>query len=204
MDFKVAGTADGITALQMDIKIDGITEEIMRNALAQAQHGRAHILEKMDAVLAKPRQELSEHAPRITSLQINPERIRDVIGKGGATIRAITEQTGTVIDISNEGNVRIFSSDKAASDEARHQIEQITADIEVGKIYEGRVSKLMDFGAFVNILPGRDGLVHISQLSNERLKSVSDCLSEGSMVKVKVLEIDQQGRLRLSMKAVNE
>ena len=204
MDFKVAGTAAGITALQMDIKIDGITREIMEAALAQACEGRLHILEKMNAVIASPRSEMSEYAPRITTIKINPEKIRDVIGKGGATIRAITEETGTTIDIDDDGTVKIAAVDKAAGEEARKRIELLTADIEVGKIYEGRVAKLMDFGAFVNILPGKDGLVHISQISNERVENVSDKLTEGEFVKVKVLEIDKQGRVRLSMKAVNE
>ncbi|MFQ5661229.1 MAG: polyribonucleotide nucleotidyltransferase [Gammaproteobacteria bacterium] len=204
MDFKVAGTSTGITALQMDIKIEGITREIMEAALNQAKEGRLHILEKMNAVIKESRAEMSEHAPRISTIKIHPDKIRDVIGKGGSTIRAITEETGTTIDIDDSGIIKIFSADKAASDEARSRIEALTADIEVGKIYEGRVQKLMDFGAFVNILPGKDGLVHISQISEERVESVSDKLSEGDMVKVKVLEIDRQGRVRLSMKAVNE
>ncbi len=204
MDFKVAGTAKGITALQMDIKISGITREIMEVALQQAHQGRLHILEKMNAVISSPRGEMSEYAPRITSLKIHPDKIRDVIGKGGATIRAITEATGTTIDIEDDGTIKIYSSDKAASEVARKRIEELTADIEVGRVYEGRVAKLMDFGAFVNILPGKDGLVHISQISNERVENVSDKLTEGEYVKVKVLEIDKQGRVRLSMKAVNE
>ena len=204
MDFKVAGTADGITALQMDIKIDGITREIMEVALSQARDGRLHILEKMNAVISSPRGEMSEFAPRITTIKINPEKIRDVIGKGGATIRAITEETGTTIDIDDDGTVKIAAVDKNAGEAARERIEQLTAEIEVGKIYEGRVAKLMDFGAFVNILPGKDGLVHISQISEERVENVSDKLSEGEIVRVKVLEIDKQGRVRLSMKAVNE
>jgi polyribonucleotide nucleotidyltransferase len=204
MDFKVAGSSNGVTALQMDIKIDGITKEIMEVALAQAKEGRIHILGKMNEVITEPRTEMSEHAPRITTIKINPDKIRDVIGKGGATIRAITEETGATIDIDDDGTVKIFSVDKAASEDARKRVEQITADIEVGVIYEGRVQKLMDFGAFVNILPGKDGLVHISQISEERVENVSDKLSEGDMVKVKVLEVDRQGRVRLSMKAVNE
>ncbi len=203
MDFKVAGSAQGITALQMDIKIEGITREIMQVALEQAKAGRAYILEKMNAVIKEPRAEMSEHAPRISMIKIHPDKIRDVIGKGGTTIRAITEETGTTIDIDDSGNIKIFSVDKAASDLARSRIEDLTADIEVGRIYEGRVQKLMDFGAFVNILPGKDGLVHISQISEERVENVSDKLTEGDMVKVKVLEIDRQGRVRLSMKAVN-
>ena len=204
MDFKVAGTDGGINALQMDIKIQGITREIMEIALAQAKEGRLHILAEMNRVISAPRAEMSEHAPRITSFKINPEKIRDVIGKGGATIRSITEETGTSIDITDDGEVRIASVDKAAADEAKRRIELITADVEVGKIYEGRVARLMDFGAFVTILPGRDGLVHISQISSERVEKVSDKLSEGDIVKVKVLEVDKQGRIRLSMKAIEE
>lgn len=204
MDFKVAGTANGVTALQMDIKIDGITKEIMEVALAQAKEGRMHILGKMNEVISAPRGEMSEFAPRITTIKIHPDKIRDVIGKGGATIRAITEETGATIDIDDDGTVKIAAVDKTAGEAARKRIEQITAEIEVGKIYEGRVAKLMDFGAFVNILPGKDGLVHISQISDERVENVSDKLSEGEVVRVKVLEIDKQGRVRLSMKAVNE
>lgn len=204
MDFKVAGTGNGITALQMDIKIDGITKEIMQAALTQAQAGRIHILGEMNAVLGSHRQEMSEHAPRIISLKIDPDKIRDVIGKGGATIRQITEETGTTIDITDDGVVKIASVDSAAGNEALRRVEAITADVEVGTVYEGKVQKLMDFGAFVNILPGKDGLVHISQISNERVENVSDKLSEGDTVKVKVLEIDKQGRVRLSMKAVEE
>jgi polyribonucleotide nucleotidyltransferase len=204
MDFKVAGTAGGVTALQMDIKIDGITREIMEAALNQARVGRLHILEKMNEVLPAPRPEMSEYAPRILTMKIHPDKIRDVIGKGGSTIRAITEETGTEIDIEDDGTIKIYSADKAASESAKKRIEDLTADIEVGKVYEGRVAKLMDFGAFVNILPGKDGLVHISQISHERVENVSDRLTEGEYVKVKVLEIDKQGRVRLSMKAVNE
>jgi polyribonucleotide nucleotidyltransferase len=204
MDFKVAGSEKGITALQMDIKIDGITKEIMEVALHQAQEGRLHILGKMNEVLSSHKKEMSEFAPRITTIKIHPDKIRDVIGKGGATIRAITEETGATIDIDDDGTVKIAATDKAAGDAAMKRVEQITADIEVGKVYEGRVAKLMDFGAFVNILPGKDGLVHISQISEERVENVSDKLSEGEMVQVKVLEIDKQGRVRLSMKAVNE
>ncbi|MBA3494381.1 MAG: polyribonucleotide nucleotidyltransferase [Gammaproteobacteria bacterium] len=203
MDFKVAGTAHGVTALQMDIKIDGITREIMDLALRQAHQGRLHILERMNAVIAKPRPEMSEYAPRIITIKIDPEKIRDVIGKGGSTIRAITEQTGAVIDITDDGTVKIASIDNAAGQEARRRVEQITADVQVGMIYEGRVAKLMDFGAFVTILPGKDGLVHISQISDERVENVSDKLREGDTVQVKVLEVDKQGRIRLSMKAVN-
>ena len=202
MDFKVAGSNDGLTALQMDIKIDGITKEIMQVALDQAREGRLHILKEMNAVLDKPREEMSIHAPRYITFKINPDKIRDVIGKGGSTIRAITEETGTTIDITDDGVIKIASSDSAAANEARRQVEQLTADVEVGQIYEGKVAKLMDFGAFVTILPGKDGLVHVSQICEERVENVSDKLSEGEMVKVKVLEIDKQGRIRLSMKAV--
>ncbi len=204
MDFKVAGTATGVSALQMDIKVPGITREIMETALSQARTGRLHILEKMNAVLGATRAEMSEYAPRITTIKIHPDKIRDVIGKGGATIRALTDETGASIDIDDSGNVKIYSSDKSASDAARKRIEDLTEEVEVGKVYRGRVAKLMDFGAFVNILPGKDGLVHISQISHERVQNVSDKLSEGDFVKVKVLEIDRQGRVRLSMKAVDE
>jgi len=204
MDFKVAGTANGVTALQMDIKIDGITRDIMSVALAQAKEGRLHILEQMNRVISVAREDISEHAPRIITIKINPDKIRDVIGKGGATIRALTEETGASIDIDDDGTVKIASVDSAAGQEALRRIEQITAEVEVGSIYEGKVVKLMDFGAFVTILPGKDGLVHISQISDERVENVSDKLSEGETVKVKVLEIDKQGRIRLSMKAVAE
>lgn len=204
MDFKVAGTDNGVTALQMDIKINGITREIMEQALAQARDGRLHILGKMNDVIGAHRDEMSAYAPRLITLRIDPEKIRDVIGKGGATIRQLTEETGTTIDISDEGVVTVGSTDKAAGEEARRRIELLTADVEVGQVYEGKVNKLMDFGAFVNILPGRDGLVHISQISHERVESVSDELSEGQSVKVKVLEVDRQGRIRLSIKALDE
>ncbi len=204
MDFKVAGSRDGVTALQMDIKIDGITRQIMEIALEQAKEGRLHILGKMNEVIAEPRTEMSVYAPRYITFKINPDKIRDVIGKGGATIRAITEETGTTIDISDDGLVKIASSDSAAANEARRRVEQLTADVEVGKVYEGKVAKLMDFGAFVTILPGKDGLVHVSQISDERVENVSDKLSEGDIVKVKVLEVDKQGRIRLSMKAVGK
>jgi polyribonucleotide nucleotidyltransferase len=204
MDFKVAGTAEGINALQMDIKIEGITKEIMETALAQAKDGRMHILGEMNKVIDVHRSEMSEHAPRIIDFKIHPEKIRDVIGKGGATIRSITEETGATIDISDDGMVKIFSVDKGAGEEAKKRIELITADVEVGRIYEGKVARLMDFGAFVTILPGRDGLVHISQISEERVERVSDKLSEGDVVRVKVLEVDKQGRVRLSMKAVGQ
>jgi polyribonucleotide nucleotidyltransferase len=204
MDFKVAGTANGVTALQMDIKIDGITREIMEVALAQAKEGRLHILGIMQKALDKPRDEMSKYAPRIITFQIKQDKIREVIGKGGATIRAITEKTGASVDINDEGIVKIASSDAAAGEEARRLIETIILDIEIGKIYEGKVAKIMDFGAFVTILPGKDGLVHISQISTERVEKVSDKLKEGDQVRVKVLEIDKQGRIRLSMKAVLE
>lgn len=204
MDFKVAGTADGVSALQMDIKIEGITEEIMRVALEQAREGRIHILNEMAKVLDRPRPEMSEYAPRLLTIKINPEKIRDVIGKGGAVIRSITEETGTQIDIQDDGTVVIASANRAAAEAAKRRIELITAEVEPGAIYEGRVSKLMDFGAFVTILPGKDGLVHVSQISNERVERVSDKLSEGDIVRVKVLEVDKQGRIRLSMKAVLE
>lgn len=203
MDFKVAGTAEGINALQMDIKIEGITKEIMETALAQAQEGRMHILGEMNKVIDAHRAEMSEHAPRIIDFKIHPEKIRDVIGKGGATIRSITEETGAIIDISDDGLVKIFSVDRDAGGEAKKRIELITADVEVGRVYEGKVARLMDFGAFVTILPGRDGLVHISQISEERVEKVSDKLTEGDLVRVKVLEVDKQGRVRLSMKAVD-
>ncbi len=204
MDFKVAGTSDGVTALQMDIKIDGITREIMQTALAQANEARMHILGEMNKVISAPRQTMSDYAPRYITFKINPERIRDVIGKGGATIRSITEETGTSIDISDDGTVKIASVDAAAGEAARKRVEELTADVEVGKVYEGKVAKLMDFGAFVTILPGKDGLVHISQISEERVQNVGDKLSEGDIVKVKVLEVDKQGRIRLSMKAVDQ
>ncbi|AOU97852.1 polyribonucleotide nucleotidyltransferase [Acidihalobacter yilgarnensis] len=202
MDFKVAGTESGVTALQMDIKIDGITREIMERALGQARDGRIHILGKMAEVISAPRTEMSAYAPRYVTMRINPEKIRDVIGKGGSVIRSITEETGATIDIDDDGSIRIASVDKAAGEEARRRIEEITADVEVGHIYEGRVAKIMDFGAFVTILPGRDGLVHISQISDERVENVSDKLSEGDVVRVKVLEVDKQGRIRLSIKAI--
>jgi polyribonucleotide nucleotidyltransferase len=204
MDFKVAGTEKGVTALQMDIKIEGINEEIMRTALAQAREGRLTILETMNAGISTHREEMSEFAPRIITIKINADKIRDVIGKGGATIRALTEETGATIDIQDDGTVMIFSSDFNAGQEAQRRIEQITAEVEVGKVYQGKVAKLMDFGAFVTILPGKDGLVHISQISEERVENVSDKLSEGDVIEVKVLEVDRQGRIRLSMKAVHE
>lgn len=200
MDFKVAGSAAGITALQMDIKIDGITQEIMSAALAQAREARLHILDEMNKVLATPREEMSHWAPSIITIKIDPEKIRDVIGKGGSVIRALTEETGATIDIENDGTIRIASVDGSSGRDAQRQIELITAEVEVGRIYEGKVVRLMDFGAFVAILPGKDGLVHISQISNERVERVSDKLTEGDIIKVKVLEVDRQGRVRLSMR----
>ena len=203
MDFKVAGTSEGITALQMDIKIDGITQEIMEDALSQARDGRIHILGEMAKVIDNPREKMSDWAPSIITLKIDPEKIRDVIGKGGAVIRSMTEETGATIDIDNDGTVRIASVDGNSGREAQARIELITADVEVGRIYEGKVVRLMDFGAFVTILPGKDGLVHISQISEERVEKVSDKLAEGDVIKVKVLEVDRQGRIRLSMRDVS-
>jgi len=204
MDFKVAGSADGISALQMDIKIDGITEEIMKVALAQAKQGRLHILGEMSKVISTSRTEMSEFAPRLMTMKIHPDKIREVIGKGGTVIRGITEETGATIDISDDGTIVIASVNRESADAAKARIEQIVSDVEPGRIYEGKVAKLMDFGAFVTILPGKDGLVHVSQISNERVEKVSDKLKEGDVVKVKVLEVDKQGRIRLSMKAVTE
>ncbi len=203
MDFKVAGTDGGITALQMDIKIQGITREIMSKALDQARDARLHILDEMNKVISEPRETMSEWAPTIMTMKIDPDKIRDVIGKGGAVIRAITEETGASVDIDNDGTIRIASVDGASGKEASRRIEMITADVEVGRIYDGKVARLMDFGAFVTILPGKDGLVHISQISNERVEKVSDKLAEGDAVRVKVLEVDRQGRVRLSMKEVD-
>jgi polyribonucleotide nucleotidyltransferase len=202
MDFKVAGTDKGVTALQMDIKIGGITKEIMHAALMQARDGRMLILDKMKQVLEAPRAELSNWAPRMITLKIKPDKIRDVIGKGGAVIRSITEETGTTIDIQDDGTVTIACVSPEAGEAARKRIEDITAEVEVGRIYEGTVLKLLDFGAIVSVLPGKDGLLHISQIANERVNSVADYLKEGQVVRVKVLEADDKGRLRLSMKAV--
>jgi polyribonucleotide nucleotidyltransferase len=204
MDFKVAGTANGITALQMDIKITGITADIMKDAVVQAEAARLHILNEMNAVISTHREEMSDYAPTIITLKIDPEKIRDVIGKGGATIRSITDETGASIDIDNDGTVRIASVVATDGKEALKRIELITAEVEVGTVYEGRVARLMDFGAFVTILPGKDGLVHISQISEERVEKVTDKLNEGDIVKVKVLEVDRQGRVRLSMKEVEQ
>ncbi len=204
MDFKVAGTSEGISALQMDIKIEGITKEIMQVALTQAKAGRLHILGEMASALTTPRQELSDYAPRLLTIKIHPDKIREVIGKGGSTIQAITKETGTQIDIQDDGTIVIASVNAAAAQAAKQRIEQITSDVEPGRVYEGRVAKIMDFGAFVTIAPGKDGLVHISQISNERVEKVSDKLKEGDVVKVMVLEVDKQGRIRLSMKSVGE
>ena len=203
MDFKVAGTSEGVTALQMDIKIEGITREIMFDALAQARDARLHILDEMNNVISKPREKMSDWAPTIMAFKIDPEKIREVIGKGGSVIRQITEETGATIDIDNDGTIRIASVDGDSGREARRRIDLITADVEVGQVYEGKVARLMDFGAFVTILPGKDGLVHISQISDERVERVSDKLKEGDSVRVKVLEVDRQGRIRLSMRDVN-
>lgn len=201
MDFKVAGTSNGITALQMDIKIQGITKEIMQVALAQAQEGRMHILGKMQEAMPSSKAELSNFAPRLITIRINPEKIRDVIGKGGAVIRALTEETGTQIDITDEGIVTIASVDATAGQEAKRRIEELTASVEIGKVYEGTVLKLLDFGAIVQVLPGKDGLLHISQIASERVNAVADYLEEGQKVRVKVLETDDRGRMKLSMKA---
>jgi len=204
MDFKVAGTENGVTALQMDIKIQGITKEIMQVALAQAHEARVHILAKMKEAMGAARTELSEFAPRLYSMKINPERIRDVIGKGGATIRAITEETGTTIDIQEDGSITIAATTAEAARDAIRRIEELTAEVEVGRVYEGTVLRLLEFGAIVSVLPGKDGLLHISQIANERVNQVSDYLKEGQAVRVKVIEADEKGRLRLSMKALLE
>ena len=203
MDFKVAGTDNGVTALQMDIKIQGITKEIMQVALAQAKDARLHILGQMKSSLSTHRGEVSTYAPRLLTMKINPEKIRDVIGKGGAVIRALTEETGTTIDITDDGTVTIASVNADMADVAKKRIEAITAEVEVGKVYEGTVLRLLDFGAIVSVLPGKDGLLHISQIANERIEKVADHLKEGQVVKVKVLETDEKGRIRLSMKAVS-
>ena len=204
MDFKVAGTRDGITALQMDIKIDGITRDIMQQALAQARDGRLHILDEMAKELDAPRGDMSSYAPRFLTIRINPEKIRDVIGKGGATIRALTDETGTTIDIDDDGLVKIASADQAAAATARERIEQLTGEVEIGQEFTGKVVRIMDFGAFVGILPNKDGLVHISQISEHRVKSVDSVLSEGQMVRVKVLDVDKLGRIKLSMKGLEQ
>jgi len=202
MDFKVAGTTTGVTALQMDIKIQGITKEIMQVALAQAKEARLHILAKMVEAMSVAKTEVSEFAPRLYTMKINPEKIRDVIGKGGAVIRALTEETGTQIDIAEDGTITIASTDSAMADLAKLKIEQITAEVEVGKVYEGPVVKILDFGALINLLPGKDGLLHISQIAHQRVEKVTDFLTEGQVVKVKVLETDEKGRVKLSMKAL--
>ncbi len=202
MDFKVAGTTNGITALQMDIKIQGITKEIMQVALAQAKEARMHILGKMQEVMAEAKTEVSTFAPRLFTMKINPEKIRDVIGKGGAVIRALTEETGTQINIDEDGTITIASADPAKAEEAKRRIEQITAEVEIGKVYEGPITKILDFGALVNLLPGKDGLLHISQIAHERVEKVTDYLSEGQIVRVKVMETDEKGRIKLSMKAL--
>ena len=202
MDFKVAGTTNGITALQMDIKIQGITKEIMQVALAQAKEARMHILGKMQEAMSEAKTEVSNFAPRLFTMKINPEKIRDVIGKGGSVIRALTEETGTQINIEEDGTITIASADPAKAEEAKRRIEQITAEVEIGKVYEGPITKILDFGALVNLLPGKDGLLHISQIAHERVEKVTDYLSEGQIVKVKVMETDEKGRIKLSMKAL--
>jgi polyribonucleotide nucleotidyltransferase len=204
MDFKVAGTSQGVTALQMDIKIDGITESIMRDALDQANTARVHILGLMVKIINSHRQEMSAYAPRILNMRVPVDRIRDVIGKGGVMIRALTEETGTVIDIDDDGTIRIAAADLAACEDAKRRIELLTADANIGEVYNGTVVKIVEFGAFVEILPGKQGLVHISQIANERVEKVSDKLSEGQQIRVKVLEIDRQGKIRLSMKEVEK
>ncbi len=204
MDFKVAGTSEGVTALQMDIKIEGITGQIMETALEQAQAARLHILGQMNEVLPEARQVTSENAPSMITLKVDSDKIRDIIGKGGATIRSITEQSGATVDIDDDGTVRIFGQDMAARDAAVAMVEEITAEAEIGAVYTGKVARIVDFGAFVTILPGKDGLVHISQIANERVESVSDHLSEGDEVQVKVLDVDQRGRIKLSIKELLE
>ena len=204
MDFKVAGTANGVTALQMDIKIEGINEQIMSIALEQALTARLHILGQMNAVISESRSAVSDNAPSMATFKIDSDKIRDVIGKGGATIRSITEETGATVDIDDDGTIRIYGSDAASRDAAVAKVEEITAEAEVGAIYEGTVARIVDFGAFVNILPGKDGLVHISQISNERVEKVTDYLAEGQVIKVKVLDVDQRGRIKLSMKEMEE
>jgi polyribonucleotide nucleotidyltransferase len=204
MDFKVAGTDNGVTALQMDIKIEGITKEIMQVALAQAREGRMHILDIMKRSLDGSRTDISNYAPRIFKVKINPEKIRDVIGKGGVVIRGIQEETGTTIEIGDDGTISIACVSAEGGAAAKKRIEDITADVEIGRVYEGTVLKLLDFGAIVSVLPGKDGLLHISQISTQRVNTVAEHLKEGQTVKVKVLEADEKGRIRLSMKAVLE
>jgi polyribonucleotide nucleotidyltransferase len=202
MDFKVAGTTNGVTALQMDIKIQGITREIMQVALAQAKEARMHILGKMQETMAEAKTEVSTFAPRLFTMKINPEKIRDVIGKGGSVIRALTDEFGCQINIEEDGTITIASTDPSRAEEARKRIEQITAEVEIGKVYEGPITKILDFGALVNLLPGKDGLLHISQIAHERVEKVTDYLSEGQIGRVKVLETDEKGRVKLSMKAL--
>jgi polyribonucleotide nucleotidyltransferase len=202
MDFKVAGTNAGITALQMDIKIQGITKEIMEVALAQAKEARLHILSKMVEAVGGAKTEVSVFAPRLYTMKVNPEKIRDVIGKGGATIRALTEETGCTIDIAEDGTITIASVDADKAEFAKRRITEITAEAEIGKVYEGPITKILDFGALVNILPGKDGLLHISQIAHHRVENVTDLLAEGQIVRVKVLETDEKGRIKLSMKAL--
>jgi polyribonucleotide nucleotidyltransferase len=204
MDFKVASTTNGPTALQMGIKLQGITKEIMQVALAQAKEARMHILGKMQEAMGEAKTEVSQFAPRLTTLKINPEKIRDVIGKGGAVIRGLQEETGTTINIDEDGTITIASTDPEKAEFAKKRIEQITAEVEIGKVYEGPVTKILDFGALINLLPGKDGLLHISQIAHERVEKVTDYLSEGQIVKVKVLETDEKGRVKLSMKALTE
>jgi len=202
MDFKVAGTTNGITALQMDIKIQGITKEIMQVALAQAKEARMHILGEMQKAMGEAKTEVSNFAPKMFTMKINPEKIRDVIGKGGAVIRALTEETGTQINIDEDGTITIASTDSGKAEEAKRRILAITADVEIGKVYEGAITKILDFGALVNLMPGKDGLLHISQISHERINKVTDVLAEGQIVKVKVMELDEKGRVKLSMRAL--
>ena len=202
MDFKVAGTTNGITALQMDIKIQGITQEIMQVALAQAKEARMHILGKMQEAMGEAKTEVSNFAPKLYTMKINPEKIRDVIGKGGSVIRALTEETGCQINIEEDGTITIAATDGAKAEEAKRRISEITAEVEIGKVYEGPITKILDFGALVNLLPGKDGLLHISQISHDRIAKVTDVLAEGQIVRVKVLETDEKGRIKLSMKAL--
>ena len=204
MDFKVAGTAAGVTALQMDIKIQGITEEIMEQALEQAHAARNHILGEMNKVISTARESVSENAPAMAMIKIDPDKIRDVIGKGGAVIRGITEATGASVDIDDDGNVRIYGEDAVSRDAALDMVNEITAEAEVGRIYNGKVARIVDFGAFVTILPGKDGLVHISQISQERVENVNEFLEEGQDVLVKVLDTDARGRIKLSIKEISE
>ena len=202
MDFKVAGTAAGVTALQMDIKIDGITEEIMETALAQAHDARLHILGEMNKVISESRATVSDNAPSMVVLKVDPDKIRDIIGKGGATIRSIVEETGAEVDVEDDGSVRIYAEDAESKDAAVARVQEITAEAEVGKIYSGRVARIVDFGAFITILPGKDGLLHISQIAQERVDKVSDYLEEGQQIEVVCLDTDQRGRIKLSMKEV--